>query len=145
MSENLNKNPMVDNGMQTEEPKKNSKKGSKKSVKVDGKRIVFPEAKREYLETYKSKKCYNEEIYCMVCSCSFIKASEKLHQQMKKHLKNLQLYEDVKNDLEQKGITDDESINHEFRVKRGQCMVAHIVNTYGKKYSEHIQPLIKSH
>jgi len=142
MSENFNKNPMVDNGIQTEEPKK---KGSKKSIKVDGKRIVFPEAKREYLETYKNKKCYNEEIYCMVCSCSFIKASQKLHQQMKKHLKNVQLYEDVKKDLEQKGITDDETINNEFRVKRGQCMVERIVNIYGKKYLEYIQPLIKSH
>ena len=149
MSENLNNNViMVDNGIQTEQLKKYSKRGTK-SERVDGKRVIFPEAKKEYLETYKNKPCYNEETYCSFCNCSFIKVCEKDHLKTKKHIQYVKCYEDAKAEVERKNITDedakDEAINELFKIKRGQSIIYKIVKTYGKEYMDEYNYAIKSH
>jgi len=149
MSEILNNNAMVDNEMQTEAPKKNSKKGSKKSILVDGKRVLFPEAKKEYLETYKSKPRYNEELYCSFCNCSFIRAADRDHQKSKKHIQYVKCYAEAKSEIENKSILNedekDEAINELYKIKRGQAIIYKIVKTYGKEYMDEFNYAIKSH
>ena len=41
-----------------------NKKGSTKGTKIDGKYIPSKEQKSQYLQTYKSKPCYNLLLKC---------------------------------------------------------------------------------
>ena len=49
-----------------------NRKGSKKGLKIDGKYIPSKEQKAQYLETYKSKLCYNLLLKCLFCDASYI-------------------------------------------------------------------------
>lgn len=72
-----------------------NKKGSKKGTKIDGKYIYSKEQKKQYLETYKNKPCYNLLLKCPLCDAQYIKANEEKHNKSKKHIFNKKSYDEA--------------------------------------------------
>ena len=72
-----------------------NKKGSTKGTKIDGKYIPSKEQKSQYLQTYKSKPCYNLLLKCPLCDAQYIKANEEKHNKSKKHLFNKKCYDEA--------------------------------------------------
>ena len=73
----------------------NNKKGSTKGTKIDGKYIPSKEQKSQYLQTYKSKPCYNLLLKCPLCDAQYIKANEEKHNKSKKHTFNKICYDEA--------------------------------------------------
>ena len=73
----------------------NNKKCSKKGTKIDGKYIPSKEQKSQYLQTYKSKPCYNLLLKCPLCDAQYIKANEEKHNKSKKHIFNKKCYDEA--------------------------------------------------
>ena len=71
-----------------------NKKGSTKGTKIDGKYIPSKEQKSQYLQTYKSKPCYNLLLKCPLCDAQYIKANEEKHNKSKKHIFNKKCYDE---------------------------------------------------
>jgi len=97
-----NNNTPTTNTENKKESKKGSKKGSKKVY------VTTPEKKAEYLETYKSKPCYNLKLKCPLCNTEYIKACEQQHSETNKHILNKQAYEQTFEQIKQENITDEE-------------------------------------
>jgi hypothetical protein len=113
---NNNQEKIINSEITTEAPKKNSKKGSKKSY------IVTDEKKAEYLETYKNKPCYNMLIKCPLCNVEYIKASEQLHLKAKKHIINKEAYDKTYKQIKEENIiNEDEQLKlfneNKFKIK----------------------------
>ena len=72
-----------------------NKKGSTKGTKIDGKYIPSKEQKSQYLQTYKSKPCYNLLLKCPLCDAQYIKANEEKHNKSKKHIFNKKCYDEA--------------------------------------------------
>ncbi len=85
-----------------------TRKGSKKGLKIDGKYIPSKEQKAQYLESYKNKPCYNLTIKCPLCDASYIKACEIKHNRTKKHIFNMKAYEEAQDFILKNNITDDD-------------------------------------
>jgi hypothetical protein len=85
----------------------NNKKGSTKGTKIDGKYIPSKEQKSQYLQTYKSKPCYNLLLKCLLCDAQYIKANEEKHNKSKKHLFNKKCYDEAIIYINDNNINDD--------------------------------------
>jgi hypothetical protein len=150
MLENLNNENnenMMKSGTQTNNlcPCDKKRKGSKRTYKVDGKVKLTPEAKAEYIATQKTKDYYCKNEYCIYCACNILKASEQEHLHTKKHIKFVQLYEDTKNELLTKNITNEESIMQEFKMRQEKHVITHFLVKYGKKkHLEQFQYLLST-
>ena len=145
MQQNLNNN-MVESGTQTDlNPCEKKRKGSKRTYTVDGKVKLTPEAKAQYIATQKTKDYYCKNEYCLYCACNILKASEKEHTHTKKHIKFVQLFEDIKKELSTKNITDEEAIMQENKTRQEKQVMAHFLMKYGKKkHLEQFQYLIST-
>ena len=84
-----------------------NKKGSTKGTKIDGKYIPSKEQKSQYLQTYKSKPCYNLLLKCPLCDAQYIKANEEKHNKSKKHLFNKKCYDEAIIYINDNNINDD--------------------------------------
>ena len=106
-----------------------NKKGSTKGTKIDGKYIPSKEQKSQYLQTYKSKPCYNLLLKCLLCDAQYIKANEDKHNRSKKHIFNKESYEEAISYINENNINDE---NEQIKVY-SEIKTKNLYNKYLEK------------
>jgi hypothetical protein len=106
-----------------------NKKGSTKGTKIDGKYIPSKEQKSQYLQTYKSKPCYNLLLKCPLCDAQYIKANEDKHNRSKKHIFNKESYEEANLYINENNINDE---NEQIKVY-SEIKTKNLYNKYLEK------------
>jgi hypothetical protein len=106
-----------------------NKKGSTKGTKIDGKYIPSKEQKSQYLQTYKSKPCYNLLLKCLLCDAQYIKANEDKHNRSKKHIFNKESYEEANLYINENNINDE---NEQIKVY-SEIKTKNLYNKYLEK------------
>jgi hypothetical protein len=106
-----------------------NKKGSTKGTKIDGKYMPSKEQKSQYLQTYKSKPCYNLLLKCPLCDAQYIKANEDKHNRSKKHIFNKESYEEANLYINENNINDE---NEQIKVY-SEIKTKNLYNKYLEK------------